>query len=174
MAYNEYTYRMKVVVIPGIIYLILFPVCLIVANNRFPIEPLVFNILLFGVYIVTAVVILFIWALAGTRRLIIDGHSIILSDMLSRRVFDPSNIQRATFFWNRTKKKEIVKIRTHEYSAFLSDLYSPYQRLLADMEKYVFTYNIRTNLRAHTNRTESQPRDNYRDADRHSRGYANK
>ena len=170
MAYYEYTYRMKPVIIPGTLYLILFPICLIVLNIYYPFVSLIL-FSLFGIYGVTAIVIFFIWAVAGSRKIVFDEHSIVLSDIFSKKVFNPSNIQRATFFWTSNKKKEIIKIRTRDYAVFISDLYVPYQQLLTNMEHYIFTYNIRTNLRNHSDRLP-QRYDGHRDRDGHHRGYA--
>ncbi|MCL1917827.1 MAG: hypothetical protein FWG14_05865 [Peptococcaceae bacterium] len=180
MAYNEYTYRMKPVVIPGIVYLVFFPICLLVANMYFPIVNAALYTL-FGIYGVTAVVIFCIWALAGTRRIIVDEHAIIISDMLSRRVFDPGNIQRIKFSRSSDKKKEFVRIRTRGYTALLSDFYTPYDRLLLDIENYIYSYNIRTNLKMPprgTPRSQGDAREfenTYTgNKDKRFRGYANK
>lgn len=170
MGYNEYTYRMKPVVIPGVIYLVLMPVSLIIANMYFPLKNFILYTL-FGIYSLTALMIFVVWAVAGSRKVIFDEHAIVISDIFSKKVFEPATIQRATFFWTSNKKKEIVKIRTREHSAFFSDLYTPYQLLLTDMENYIYTYNIRTNLRTHTDRAP-QRYDGYRDRDGHYRGYA--
>ncbi|MDR2736573.1 MAG: hypothetical protein LBB49_03305, partial [Gracilibacteraceae bacterium] len=98
MAYNEYTYRMKPVVIPGVLYLILNPACLIALDLYLRFDRL-FLVALYGIYGVTAVAIFIIWAIAGSRKIVFDEHSIVLSDLFTKKVFNPNNIQRATFLW---------------------------------------------------------------------------
>jgi len=144
---NEYIYRMQPLVLPGAVYLLIYPIILNLAKVVFHIGT-PFTTILWVLYGVTALAIVFIWLLARSMRITFDGEKIIIRNMLSTKVFEPATLRRATFFWTN-KQGEVVKLRGHKHTFYLSDLYFPFNELMAELEQYLRYYNVRTNLAEH-------------------------
>lgn len=144
---QEYVYRMKPIIIPGILYLILYPI-LTAGISYFITIPYLYLLVLAGIYVVTALAILIIWLTAKSKRVAITDDTIILRSIFKKRVLEPKDIRKAAFFWTK-KNEEIVLIKAGKKIYYLTDLYFPYNELLTDLEEYISHNHIRSNLATH-------------------------
>ena len=144
---HEYYYRMKPLVIPGLVYLILYPL-LVGCASYFLDLPEFYLFLLSGIYLCSALIILLIWLTAKTKRIIVDKSVIIFSSLFGKTIIEPKDIKKASFAWTK-HNDEIVLLKTRKKNYYLSDLYFPFNELLTDLEEIITTYNIRSNLNSH-------------------------
>ncbi len=144
---QEYVYRMKPMVMPGLGYLILYP--LIAGIFSYVIFlPEIYVKVFSGIYTVSALIILFIWLIAKSKRIIIDENIIVFRSLLGKHLLEPKDIRKASFYWVR-KNEEIVQIKTGKKVYYLSNLYFPFNELLTDLEEFIVANNIRSNLSNH-------------------------
>lgn len=144
---QEYVYRMKPLVIPGMLYVILYPI-LIAAISFFITLPYLYLLVLTGIYAVTVLIILIIWLTAKNKRIAITDKTIVFRSLFRKRVLEPKDIRKAAFFWTK-KNEEIVLLKVGKKVYYLTDLYFPYNELLTDLEEYIVSNHIRSNLAGH-------------------------
>lgn len=147
MDVREYAYRMKPLITPGLGYLILYPLIAGVVSFAFNL-PEIYLRIFSGIYAGSALLILLIWINAKSRRIIFDDNIIVFRSLFSKRVLEPKDIRKASFFWTQ-KNEEIVQLRTGKKVYYLSDLYFPFNELLTDLEEFITANNIRSNLATH-------------------------
>jgi len=147
MEAHEYIYRMKPLVSQGLGYLILFPLFTGVMSY-FLVLPKGYLMWLLGIYVVSALIIIFIWITAKTKKVIIDNDSIVFRSLVGRTQIEPKDIRKASFIWTK-HNDEIVLLRTIRKNYYLSDLYFPFNELMTDLEELIRTHNIRSNLSSH-------------------------
>ncbi|NLI93272.1 MAG: hypothetical protein GX434_14140 [Peptococcaceae bacterium] len=144
---HEYVYRMKPLVIPGLGYLILYPVLLGTISYVF-LFPQIYIKIFSGIYIVSALIILLIWLTAKSKRIIVDDHIIIFRSLAGKEIIEPHDIRKASFFWTK-RNEEIVQIKAGKKVFYLSNLYFPFNELMTDIEDFILNNNIRSNLSSH-------------------------
>lgn len=144
---NEYTYRMKPLVVPGIIYLVLYPLIVGAVCYIFYLPELCVRIFS-AIYIVSALGILLIWLIGKSKKVIFEDNVIVFRSLFGQYVLEPGEIRRASFFWT-PRKEEVVQIRAGKKVFYLSDLYFPFNELLTDLEQFIMNHNIRSNLSSH-------------------------
>jgi len=147
METHEYVYRMKPLVVPGLGYLILYPL-IIGAIAYFLSLDQIYVTLFVGIYIVTAVVIFGTWIAAKSSKILIDNDTIVFCSLKGKTVLKPKDIRRASFIWTK-KNDEIVILKAGKKVYYLSALYFPFNELLSDLEELITNNNIRSNLSSH-------------------------
>ncbi|NBJ15605.1 MAG: hypothetical protein FNP40_08570 [Dehalobacter sp. 4CP] len=145
---QEYGYRMKPLVIPGVLYIILYPL-LIGGILFFYALPTLYLLILSGIYAVTILLILLIWLTAKTKRIVIDDQAIIFRSLFRKKTFEPKDIRKASFFWTKNNEEIVLLKAGNNKVYYLTDLYFPYNELLTDLEEFIISHNIRSNLAAH-------------------------
>ncbi|RNC63089.1 MAG: hypothetical protein AWM53_01607 [Candidatus Dichloromethanomonas elyunquensis] len=141
---HEYVYRMKPLIIPGLGYLILYPVLLGIIGYVF-LLPLIYTRIFSGIYLVSAAFILGIWLTAKSKRIIVDDHMIVFRSLAGKQVIEPKDIRRASFFWTK-RNEEIVQLKAGKKTFYLSNFYFPFNELMTDIEDFILNNNIRNNL----------------------------
>ena len=144
---QEYVYRMKPIVIPGLGYLILYPIIAGVISYLFYL-PEIYLKIFSGIYAVSAVLILFIWLTAKSKKIIIDENIIVFRSFLGKHMIEPKDVRKASFFWTQGNE-EVVQLKTAKQVYYLSNLYFPFNELLTDLEQFIIAHNIRSNLSSH-------------------------
>lgn len=144
---NEYVYRMRPLVIPGIIYLILYP-CVVGTLSYLLNLPAIYLKIFSGIYIISGLLVLFIWLTGKSKRIIFEDNLIVFRSIFGQQVIEPKDIRKASFFWT-AKNEEIVQIKTGKKIYYLTNLYFPFNELLTDLEQFIVTNNIRSNLTTH-------------------------
>ena len=153
---NEYIYRMRPLVVPGVGFMVLYPIVVGVLSYLLNLPELYLRILS-GIYIVSVVFLLLIWLTAKTKKIIIEGNTIIFSSIFGREILEPKDIRKASFYWI-SENEEIVQIKVGKKVYYLSNLYFPFNELLTDLEQFILNNNVRSNLASHYEQIEASAR----------------
>jgi len=144
---NEYTYRMKPLVLPGLAYIIIYP--LIVGTVSFSLNLSQNHLMtLLGIYAVSVVIILLIWVTARSKKVIVNNGSVVFRSIAGKTLIEPDDIRKVSFIWTK-RNDEIVLLKTGKRTYYLSDLYFPFNELLTDLEEFIVYNNVRSNLSSH-------------------------
>lgn len=144
---HEYVYRMKPMIVPGLGYLILYPLLTGVISFVFTL-PEIYLRIFSGIYAISTLLIILIWLTAKSNRIIVDDNMIILRSLFGKHIIEPKDIRKASFFWTR-KNEEIVQLKTGKKVFYLSNFYFPFNELLTDLEEFIIANNVRSNLSSH-------------------------
>lgn len=144
---NEYIYRLRPLVVPGLVFIVLYPIVVGIVSYLLNISELYLRIFS-GIYIISVVFLLLIWITAKSKRMIIEENLIIFHSIFGRQILEPKDIRKASFYWI-TDNEEIVQIRAGRKIYYLSNLYFPFNELLTDLEQFILTHHIRSNLSTH-------------------------
>lgn len=143
---HEYVYQLRPLVRPAAVFLILYPFIL-GAIHLFSKLPAVELRLLIGIYIVTALGIIFLLAVGKSKHVFINEREIVFESLLRTDVLEPQDIRRIAFYYDR-KGQEIVQIRTEENDYYLNDYYFPFPELMSDLEEFVKKYKLRYTMKS--------------------------
>ncbi|ADY56558.1 hypothetical protein Sgly_2269 [Syntrophobotulus glycolicus DSM 8271] len=144
---NEYIYRLKPLLVPGVLFILLYPLVFGPLSFYFFL-PEIYVKIFTGIYLFTFFSILILWLNGKGKRVIFKDNKLILSSPLRNVVLKPDNISKILFFWTK-RQEEIVQIYSGQKRYFLSDLYFPYNELLTDLEDFISQNEIRNNLARH-------------------------
>lgn len=144
---ENYTYQMKPLVMPGLTFLLLYPVLigLIYKLANFP--PLELRVLS-GIYVFAGLGILSLWIYAKSKYVRVEDEQMVIHSVLGNRVLRPGDIRRVTFYWD-DKGREIAQIRTRQQTIYLNEFYFPFPELMSDLEVFIRDHGIRSNVNAH-------------------------
>lgn len=144
---NEYIYRVRPLVVPGLAFIILYPI--VVGGLSYLLNlPELYLRIFSWIYIVSTVFLLLTWLIAKSKRIIVEGNIIVFRSVLGRQVLEPKDIRKASFYWV-SQSQEIVQIKAGKKVYYLSNLYFPFNELLTDLEQFIINHNIRSNLASH-------------------------
>ncbi|AFM42442.1 hypothetical protein Desaci_3561 [Desulfosporosinus acidiphilus SJ4] len=141
---HEYIYQLKPLVIPGLFFLLLYPVLLgcIYLFHKFPSLELR---VLAGIYVICALGILFLWVIGKSKRVLIKDQQIVFNSLLGKHVLEPKDIRRVAFYFDG-KGQEVAQIRTGDIFYYLSEFYFPFPELMSDLETFIKLHGLRSNL----------------------------
>lgn len=149
MEEHDYIYQLRPLVIPGLVFLILYP--LVVGGvHIFSKLPALELKILIGIYVVSGLGILALWVVGRSKRIIIDGQQIIFSSLLGEHILEPKDIRRVAIYFD-DHGQEIAQIRTGKDSFYVSDLYFPFPELMSDLEIFIQQHAIRSNIPRYAN-----------------------
>ncbi|KUO66070.1 MAG: hypothetical protein APF84_12165 [Gracilibacter sp. BRH_c7a] len=144
---NEYVYRIRPLVVPGLVFIILYPLIVGGLSYLFNLPELYLSIFSW-IYIVSTIFLLLTWLTAKSKRIIVEGNNIVFRSLFGRKILEPKDIRKASFYWV-SQNEEIVQIKTSKQVYYLSNLYFPFNELLTDLEQFIMTHHIRSNLASH-------------------------
>ena len=149
MEENDYVYQLRPLIIPGLVFLILYP--LVVGGvHIFSKLPVLELGILIGIYGVSGLGILVLWIVGRSKRIVVSGQQIIFSSLLGEHILEPKDIRRVAIYFD-DKGQEIAQIRTGKDSFYVSDLYFPFPELMSDLEIFIQQHEIRSNLPRYAN-----------------------
>ncbi|HBV87358.1 MAG TPA: hypothetical protein DEF42_12065 [Desulfosporosinus sp.] len=149
MEEHDYVYQLSPLIIPGLIFLILYP--LIVGGiHAFSKLPALELRVLIGIYVISGLGIITLWVVGKSKRIIINGNQIVFRSLLGERILEPKDIRRVAFYFD-DKGQEIAQIRTSEDLYYVSEFYFPFPELMSDLEIFIEQYDIRSNLSRYAN-----------------------
>lgn len=139
-----YVYQMRPLVIPGLMFIIIYPlvtgvVYLLSKFSGYELQALA------AIYFLAVLSILALWVFANKKRVEIKDDQIIFYTLFGRRSLQPPDIRRVISYWN-SQGQEIAQIRTKNHAYYLSELYFPFPELMAELEKFVMDHAIRSNF----------------------------
>lgn len=141
---HEYRYQLRPLVIPGLSFLIIYPLVLggIHLFKKFPIPE---AWALTAIYLLALIVIVVLWVVGKSKRVSIRDQEIVLRSLLGERVLDAQDIRRVSFYFDR-KGQEVAQIRAGELSYYLTEFYFPFPELMTDLEFFIKQHGLRSNL----------------------------
>lgn len=144
MGEQDYEYQLTPLIIPGIVFLVIYPAVVFALNflKRLPVLEL--RILLV-IYALTAVGLGSLWIFAKSKRVRIEEDGIIFSSILGKKRLQPEDIRRVAFFHTK-QGQEVAQIRTQRDSYYLTEFYFPFPELMSDLEYFVQAHGIKTNI----------------------------
>jgi hypothetical protein len=141
---HDYVYQLKPLIVPAVMFLILYPL-VIGSIHFFSNMPMMELKIIIGIYVVTALGILILLSVGKSKRVQIKEHQIVFRSLLGKRILKPQDIRRVAFYFDK-KGHEIAQIRTKGEIYYLSELYFPFPELMSDLENFIFKHDLRSNL----------------------------
>lgn len=141
---HDYVYKIRSLVYPGLIFLILYPLGLGIFSlmtDFFRLEL----IMLILIYVVTALIIFGLWIYAKSKHVIIEDEQITFKSILGEYILEPSDVRRVVFYCD-ARGQEIAQIWTKRKNFSLSEFYFPFPELMTDLEGFIDKHAIRTNF----------------------------
>lgn len=145
---HDYVYLIRPLIIPGLLFLILFPVVVGVVHVIRNLPGLELKILI-AIYVITGLGIFATWVIGKTKHVQILDHNIVFGSILGKHVLGPEDIRRVAFYFDN-KGQEIAQIRSRSKLFYVSECYFPFPELMSDLEKFILRYDIRSNLNSYT------------------------
>ncbi|MDA8227213.1 MAG: hypothetical protein M0T74_05810 [Desulfitobacterium hafniense] len=138
---DRYVYRIRPLVIPGLVFMAVYPLItgLIYLVTRFSAVEVY---LLTGIYIVTIICFFGFWIFGRSKSVGFTNHEIVFQSLMGSRVLEPSDIKKVVVFL-MPNGKEVAQIRTSDNSYYLSDLYFPFPELMSDLENFARENNLK-------------------------------
>ncbi len=141
---HDYVYKMGPLILPGLVFLIVYPLIVGVVYLVTKFSKLELQMLIL-LYVATTFCILGLWVFAKTKHVLINEQEIIFKSILGEYTLEPTDVRRVVFYWN-TKGQEIAQIWTKRKTFYLSEFYFPFPELMSDLEGFIEDHAIRTNL----------------------------
>ncbi len=144
MEEHEYVYQLRPLIVPGLMFLMLYPL-IIGAVHVFGKLPTLELRILIGIYIISGLGILALWVVGKSKRISINSGQIVFSSLLGKHTLEPNDIRRVAFYFD-DKGQEIAQIRTSNDLYYVSEFYFPFPELMSDLEIFIQQHDIRSNL----------------------------
>lgn len=141
---QDYVYLMRPLVIPGLVFLMVYPL-VIGSVHFFSKLPILELRVLMGIYIVSGLGIITLWVIGKSKRVQINEEQIVFRSLLGKHILKPQDIRRVAFYFDQ-KGQEIAQIRTSNALFYVTELYFPFPELMSDLEHFIQQYDIRSNL----------------------------
>ncbi len=141
---HDYVYLMRPLVVPGLVFLIVYPL-IIGSLHVFSKLPIVELRVLIGIYVVSGLGILALWVIGKSKRVQINDGQIVFRSLLGERILEPQDIRRVAFYFDQ-RGQEIAQIRTNDALFYVSEHYFPFPELMSDLESFIQQYDVRSNL----------------------------
>lgn len=141
---HDYVYLMRPLVVPGLVFLIVYPL-IIGSLHVFSKLPIVELRILIAIYVVSGLGILALWIIGKSKRVQINDGQIVFHSLLGERSLEPQDIRRVAFYFDQ-RGQEIAQIRTNNALFYVSEYYFPFPELMSDLENFILQYDVRSNL----------------------------
>lgn len=141
---HDYGYQLKPLIVPGLLFLILYPLVLGSIHFFSKLPGLELKVLI-GIYVISGLGILFLWFLGKSKRVRFEDEQIVFRSLLGKRILEPGDIRRIAFYFDG-KGQEIAQIRTSADIYYLTEFYFPFPELMSDLENFIQKYGLRSNL----------------------------
>ncbi|MDR3288143.1 MAG: hypothetical protein LBT22_01800 [Peptococcaceae bacterium] len=139
---EEYGYQIRPLVIPGGIFIGLYPVLLGLLNAvlHFPSWEVRLFAILYGV---TCLSMMGLWLFGRSKSVMIAEDKIVFHSWLGERVIRAKDVKRMVFFRDK-KRREIIQIKTKDKLYYLNDFYFPFSEMMSDVEEFIRKKGIPT------------------------------
>lgn len=141
---HDYVYLMRPLVIPGLVFLIVYPL-VIGSVHIFSKLPVLELRVLIGIYAISALGIVALWVIGKSKHVQINPGQVVFSSLLGQHILEPKDIRRVAFYFDQ-KGQEIAQIRTNQALFYVSEFYFPFPELMSDLESFIRKYDVRSNL----------------------------
>lgn len=147
MEEHDYVYQLRPLVVPGVMFLILYPL-VIGGVNFFSKLPIIELRILIGIYFTAFLAVLFLWVIGKSKHVQIKDGQIVFQSLLGKHILEPQNIRRVAFYFDG-KGQEVAQIRTEGKFYYVSEFYFPFPELMSDLENFIQKYGLRSNLESY-------------------------
>lgn len=141
---HDYVYPIKPLMIPGLVFLIVYPVIVALVYIIKKMPSLEVSMLL-GIYCVAALGILALWFFGRSKHIQIQEQQIVFHSILGDKVLEPHDIRRVAFYFDG-KGQEVAQIRTSAEVYYVTEFYFPFPELMSDLENFILRHGVRSNL----------------------------
>lgn len=143
---HDYVYQLKPLIVPAIMFLILYPL-VIGSIHYFSKLPAIELKIMIGIYAAAALGILILLSVGKSKHVQIEEDQIVFRSLLGKRILKPQDIRRVSFYFDG-KGHEIAQVRTKGEIYYLSEFYFPFPELMSDLENFIRKYDLRSNLQS--------------------------
>ncbi|TGE35322.1 hypothetical protein E4K67_26085 [Desulfosporosinus fructosivorans] len=144
---HDYVYQLRPLIVPAVLFLILFPL-VIGGVHFFSTLPILELRVLIGIYVVAALGILSLWIVGKSKHVQIKEGQIVFQSLLGKHTLEPQDIRRVAFYFDQ-KGQEVAQIRTEDELYYVSEFYFPFPELMSDLENFIMKYDLRSNLESY-------------------------
>lgn len=144
MEEHDYVYQLRPLIVPGLVFLVLYPL-IIGGVHVFRKLPTLELRVLIGIYVVSVLGIAALWVFGKSKHVVVNGGQIVFHSLLGEHILEPKDIRRVAFYFD-DKGQEIAQIRTGQELYYVSEFYFPFPELMSDLEIFIQQYGIRSNL----------------------------
>lgn len=152
MEEHDYVYQLKPLVIPGLLFLILYPLVIGSVHVYSKLPQLELGVLI-GIYVLTGLGIATLWVVGKSKHVLIKDQQIVFSSLLGKHILEPKDIRRVAFYFDG-KGREVAQIRANELFYYVSEFYFPFPELMSDLENFIREYDLRSNLESYAGLNE--------------------
>lgn len=144
---HDYVYQLRPLIVPAVLFLILYPL-VISGVNFFSTLPILELRILIGIYVVAVLGILSLWIIGKSKHVHIKEGQIVFQSILGKHILEPQDIRRVAFYFDQ-KGQELAQIRTDDELYYVSEFYFPFPELMSDLENFIQKYDLRSNLESY-------------------------
>lgn len=142
---HEYRYQLQTLIKPGVLFLIGYPVILLLLVFAIKISMLE-RYVLTGIYVVTFLGVLLLGVYGRSKHLRIDEDCITFYSLTGEHPIAPEDIRKVALH-SLSNGEEMVQIKTNQnHVYYISELYFPFPELMSDLEQFVASHMIRSNF----------------------------
>lgn len=152
MEEHDYVYQLRPLIVPGLLFLILFPF-VIGGVHFFRKLPSMELAILLGIYVAAGLGIIALWVVGKSKHVQINDQQIVFRSLLGEHILEPKDIRRVAFYFDGTGQ-EVAQIRTSDESFYVSECYFPFPELMSDLENFIRQYDLRSNLASYAGLNE--------------------
>jgi hypothetical protein len=144
MEEHDYVYRLKPLIVPGIAFLILYPL-LMGSIHLLSHLPSIEVIVLIGIYVIAGLGIIALWIIGKSKHVLVKDSQIVFGSLLGEHILDHRDIRRVAFYFD-SHGREVAQIRVKDVFYYLNELYFPFPELMSDLESFIRRYDLRSNM----------------------------
>ncbi|HWQ41838.1 MAG TPA: hypothetical protein VN456_07355 [Desulfosporosinus sp.] len=152
MEEHDYVYQLRPLIIPGLLFLILYPLVMGSVYLLWKLPSLEMAVLV-GIYIIAGLGIIALWVIGKSKHVEFKDQQIVFRSLLGSHILQPDDIRRVAFYFDG-KGREVAQIRTGDKFFYVSEFYFPFPELMSDLEKYILQYDLRSNFASYTGMSE--------------------
>jgi len=148
MEEHDYVYQLRPLIIPGLLFLILYPLVMGSVHLLWKLPSLETAVLV-GIYVAAGLGIIALWVIGKSKHVEVKDQQIVFHSLLGSHILEPKDIRRVAFYFDG-KGQEVAQIRAGEKFFYVSESYFPFPELMSDLEKFIMQYDLRSNFASYT------------------------
>ena len=152
MEEHDYVYQLRPLIIPGLLFLILYPLVMGSVHLFWKLPSLELAVLV-GIYVTAGLGIIALWVIGKSKHVEFKDQQIVFRSLLGEHILEPKDIRRVAFYFDG-KGQEIAQIRTGDKFFYVSEFYFPFPELMSDLENFIMQYDLRSNLASYAGLNE--------------------
>jgi len=144
---HDYVYQLKPLIVPGLLFLIFYPLIAGGVHVYSKLPSIELRVLI-GIYVASGLGIVAIWVIGKSKHVRIKDQQIVFSSLLGEHIIEPKDIRRVAFYFDE-KGREVAQIRVNDVFYYVSEFYFPFPELMSDLENFIQKYELRSNLESY-------------------------